>query len=76
MILRITNTTNTTLASLRKGLRTRGVRGLHDHKKDKQCSRSGNTAYVALTPRNVVGTWLLILILRSAVFFKCALINT
>jgi hypothetical protein len=47
---------NTTLTLLRKALRMRGVKGLPGHKKVTQCLRSGNAAYVAHTPRNVVGT--------------------
>ena len=46
----------TTLTPLRKALRMRGVKGLPGHKKVTQCLRSGNAAYVAHTPRNVVGT--------------------
>jgi hypothetical protein len=48
--------TNTTLTPLRKALRMRGVKGLPGHKKVTQCLRSGNAAYVAHTPPNVVGT--------------------
>jgi hypothetical protein len=46
----------TTLTLLRKAWRMRGVKGLPDHKKVTQGLRSGNAAYVAHTPRNVVGT--------------------
>jgi hypothetical protein len=47
---------NTTLTPLHKALRMRGVKELPGHKKVTQCLRSGNAAYVAHTPRNVVGT--------------------
>jgi hypothetical protein len=44
--------TNSTL----NALHTRGIKGLPGHKKVTQCLHSGNAAYAAHTPRNVVGT--------------------
>jgi hypothetical protein len=47
---------HTMLTPIRKALRKRDVKGLLGHKKVTQCLRSDNAAYVALTPRNIVGT--------------------
>jgi hypothetical protein len=47
----------TTLTPLIKALRMRDVKGLPGHKKVTQrLRRLGNAAYIAHTPRNVVGT--------------------